>query len=170
MRLFSIAILAGALLALAGCGYRPTGEGSLRLAGDGTIGIPQVVNKAYRPHLGVLLTDSLLAEFARRTGRRVLSGEGGDFTVLVTIVSYRSVPVAYGADDRVRLYQAVVAVTAALREEKSGRILWKGELSQADEYPVNTVVAFQQNSEEAALREICARLAERLYQKLAEDF
>lgn len=170
-RVCSPILLACVALLAAGCGYHPAGHGStLRLIAGKTIGIPQAVNRAYRPHLEVFLTDSLVTEFARRSGGHVLTGEGGDLTLTATITSYRTDPVAFGADDRARLYRATMEMAATLTEKKSGRVVWKGELSQSDDYPVNPTIALQQNSEEAAVREICARLAERLYQLLAEDF
>jgi hypothetical protein len=61
-------------------------------------------------------------------------------------------------------------VEAVLMEKGSRKTLWKGVESQSQDYPVNPALALQQNSEEAAIREVCRKLSEQLYQKITQDF
>ena len=170
-KLFRVTAFLVFLLA-AGCGYRFVGQAdNLHPLQGKSVAIPLFSSKAYRPGLESLLTQSVIAEFARRTGGRVVSEDAGaEFLLLGTVTSYTSKPISYTTADRIAEYRAEVAVTAELRDRSGGKVLWQGSLSEYQDYPVETDIALQLNREKAAVREVCRKLAERLYLKAGEDF
>lgn len=161
----------------AGCGYHLTGstEAPSVITGK-TIAIPMWRSKIFRPYLESVLTGSLVDEFALRSGGQVVGEEDADLVLTGTIISYSTVGVSYTAQDQVREYRATMTVDSTLTERRSQKVLWKGIISSSQDYPASIDVdapnriALQQNSEEAALREISRKLALQLYQKVTEDF
>lgn len=165
-------ILLTALMALAllgGCGYRPV---TLRgpLAGANGVNVILFVNKSYRPGVEGVLARNLVDEFALRSGGKVLPGDEAQLELSGVVLSYASQPISYTSNDTIKEYKSVVGVQATLRERVTRKVLWKGDLSEEQAYPVNANIALQQNAEEAATAKVCHRLAERIWQKLGERF
>jgi outer membrane lipopolysaccharide assembly protein LptE/RlpB len=162
---------------LSGCGYHLTGgtHASSLIAGK-TIAIPMCRNKTYRPKLEAVLTGSLVDEFALRSGGMVVAEDAAELVLTGTIVSYTTVAVSFTAADKVREYRKAMKVDATLTEKRSEKVLWKGTLSVGQDYPAYldpddpNSIALQQNSDEAALREISRKIAQQLFQKMSENF
>jgi outer membrane lipopolysaccharide assembly protein LptE/RlpB len=158
--------------ALCGCGYYPVR--GVAEPGSGTargVHIPIFANKSYRPGLEATLTTSLVEEFSKRSGGMVVGEEAAELVLSGAVLSYSVVPVSYTAADRIREYRSSLRVEATLTDRQSRKVLWKGELSVSREYPANVAnISLQQNSEEAAVREICRNLAEQIFEKTREDF
>jgi len=164
-------LLLPALIALAGCGYRLTANPDYVSPVSGKkIAVPVFANKSYRANLGAFMTESIVDEFSRRSGGKLVGEDGADLVLTGVVNSYASTPVSYSAADKVRAYQAVMTVEATLTEKKTLKVLWKGTIPWSQVYPVNSVVALQQNSEEAAIREICAKLAQQIYERVSAGF
>ena len=156
---------------VAGCGYHhavSNGRGA-EFAGRG-VHIPIFVNKSYRPGLEAILSNSLVDEFALRSGGRVVGKDAAKLILSGTILSYAVTPLSYTAVDKIKEYRATIKAEAVLSDRENHHVLWKGVLAVNSEYPANTNISLQQNSEEAAAREICRRLAEQIYEKIDEDF
>lgn len=156
---------------LNGCGYHMSGTPGLPPAVAGKkIAIPVFVNKSYRANAGAILTESLVDEFARRSGGLVASAESADLVLSGTVLTYTTSAVSYSAADKVKEYKAVMTVESTLAERTTRQVIWKGVLSWSQDYPTNTDIALQQNCEEAAIREICRKVALQLYQKISQGF
>lgn len=169
IRLRIVFTLLLALCLLGGCGYRPVVQRG-PVAGANGVNVILFANKSYRPGVEGVLARNLIDEFAQRTGGRVLPGERADLELSGVILSYRDVPVSYTELDTIKEYKTVIAVEATLREQRTLKVLWKGELTEQQSYPVNANIALQQNAEEAATEKICRRISERIWQKLGERF
>jgi hypothetical protein len=162
-----ILFLSGVLLT--GCGYRSTGSGS-RLAGvEHTIDIPIVVNNSYKPALETRFTNFLVDEFAGR-GYRVVAGDKAPQMLKVTVLSYVSNPVAYSAQDLVRLYRAVISAEASLIDTSTGKVVWKGVLTWGEVYPASADIALQSSNEDTAIIEVTRRLSQQIFQNIIQDF
>jgi outer membrane lipopolysaccharide assembly protein LptE/RlpB len=156
---------------LPGCGYRPIARDSESRFGEGkTVSIPLFANKTYRPNLENILLNNLVDEFSRRRGLRIVEKEASDYTLSGDLLSYDKNAVSYTGKDIVKEYTAVMSLTATLRKNSTQRIVWRGTLSWSQDFPASSDIAFQQNSEDAAVQEICRRLAQQLYLKISEDF
>jgi hypothetical protein len=143
------------------------------------IAVAIFANKGYRANMGAILTGSLIDEFARRTGGLVVAEKNAEIKLDGTILSYTTTAISYTAADTVKEYRAVVTAECRLTELGSGKVVWKGTVTQWQDYPVNSAVtpppnsdpiALQQNSEDAAIREISRKIAQQVYQDISDGF
>lgn len=156
-------------LCLGGCGYRlPNAAVTPELSGK-TVRIALFGNRTFKPNIEGILTNKLIDEFSLHSGTFVVSGDS-DFIITGEILSYGASAASYSAADIVREYRATMTVEAVLRRKETQQIIWKGSVSETQIYPANTNVAFQQNSEEAALRELARAVAQKLYHHIAQGF
>lgn len=184
-------LLIPAVLSLSGCGYRLTSNPDFSSVITGKkVAIPVFTNRSYRANVGAIMAGSLVDEFARRSGGKVVGENAADLVLAGKILSYASDAVSYTAADKVKEYRTVIAVEATLTEKNTHKVVWKGVLSWSQVYPVNTNyelqqssivspnsstalqnnIALQQNNEEAAIREICAHLAQQIYERVTAGF
>jgi hypothetical protein len=132
-------------------------------------------NKSYRPNLEAVLTGYLIDEFAFRSGGKVAAVDAADLLLTGTIIAYTTAAASYTAADQVKEYRVTMTIDAALTEKRSEKVLWKGRLSAGQDYPTTDYtipqhIALQQNSEDAALQEVCRKLARELFHKMSENF
>ena len=159
-----------AALGLAGCGYHTAGWTTTPYAAAGkTVNIPLFANKTFKPNLEGVLANALIDQFAGKSGLTVESSRA-DLTLSGEVISYSSKAISYSGADTVREYSASMKISATLRKNNNLQVLWKGELSWDQVFPANTDIALQQNAEDAAIEEICRRLAQQVYVALAQDF
>lgn len=188
----SLLIVVALCSELGGCGYHVAKYGEGRLtSGDKTVGISLFTNKSYRTNLEATLTASLVDEFARRSGGKVVAESSAELLLSGTIDSYTEVPVSYTAFDVIKEYRATMTAKVVLRDKASQKVLWKGEVTESQTYPSfadssplktnvplrqnidslqQNTVALLQNTEDAAVKEMCRKMAQRIYQKINEDF
>ena len=165
------ALLLAAVMLMGGCGYRLTAHPDLTSPVSGkNVAVEVFVNKSYRADLGTIMAGSLTEAFALRSGGRVVGEGEADLILTGAVLGYSNNPISYTAADTVKEYRALVTVEAMLTEKKTRKVVWKGNLSWFQDYPVNAVVALQQNSEEAAIREACERLSQQIYERVASGF
>ncbi len=173
-----ILILACVVICLfSGCGYHLASEvQTSSLTAGKKIAIPMWRNKSFRMNLETVMTGSLIDEFALRSGGMVVAEESADLLLTGTIVSYSEAAVSYFASDLVSEYRMTMKVEAILSDKRSQKVLWKGTLEASQDYPalsnpnVPNMMALQQNNEDAALLEISHKIAQKLYQKMSENF
>jgi hypothetical protein len=67
-------------------------------------------------------------------------------------------------------YKSTISVQATLSDSRTRQVLWKGDLTEVQSFPVNSSIGLQQNAEEAAIAQICRRLSEQIWQKIGERF
>jgi outer membrane lipopolysaccharide assembly protein LptE/RlpB len=158
-----------ALSLLGGCGYHAVAARD-PISGANGVNVTLFANKTYRPGVAGVLARDLVDELALRTGGRVLSGDEAQLELVGAILSYSAEPVSYTAQDAIREYKISIKVEALLREHRTQKVLWKGELVEDQVYPVNANLALQQNAEEAAAAKVCRRLSEEIWQKIGERF
>lgn len=171
MRRFFGCFLPAFFLLLSGCGYHLSATSGLPPAVAGKkVAIPVFANKSYKANAGAILTGSLVDEFARRSGGMVASEESADLVLNGTVLAFTTSAVSYSAADKVKEYRAVMTAESTLTERATRNVIWKGVLSWGQDYPANTDVALQLNSEDTAIREISRKIALQLYQKISEGF
>lgn len=166
-RIGVIALLVAALCS--GCSYSPVIQHG-PLAGANGVNVVLFANKSYRAGVEAVLARQMIDEFALRTGGRVLPADKAELELSGVVLSYNTVPVSYTAADVIKEYKAVLAVQATLRDQLSQKVIWKGDVTEQQVYPVNANIALQQNAEDAAIEKISRRISERIWQKLGERF
>jgi hypothetical protein len=152
---------------MVGCGYRLADHSAAR---GRTISIPVFANKALRPNLESCLTARLVQLYAAESGGRVLPHDQADLELTGAVTSYGEAASSYSAADKVTTYQAFMTADAALREQKSGKVLWKGSVRAVQDYPTSSNLALKLNAEDAALRELCRKLAEEIVRQSGNAF
>ena len=158
-----------AALFVSACSYSPVIQHG-PLAGANGVNVVLFANKSYRAGVEAVLAQEMINEFNFRTGGKVLPGDRADYELSGVVLSYNSEPVSYTAADVIREYNAILSVQATLRDQKSHRVVWKGDVTEQQVYPVNANIALQQDAEEAAIEKISRRISERIWQKLGERF
>jgi outer membrane lipopolysaccharide assembly protein LptE/RlpB len=167
-----LAVISAVLLALlvsSGCGYHAVAKRS-PLADANGVNVILFANKSYRPGLEGVLGRELVDELALRTGGRVLSGEEAQLELTGVVTSYTTLPVSYTSQDTIKEYRTVIKVEATLREKLTQKVVWKGDLTEDQTFPVDPNIALQQNAEAAASERICRRLSEDIWRKIGERF
>ncbi|GLI39646.1 molecular chaperone [Geobacter hydrogenophilus] len=158
------------MLVIAGCGYhvmRPA-RGGAELEGK-TLQVSIFANRSFRPNIEATLTDIIVDELAKREGTRLVE-RGGDLVLSGTVLTYGTSHASYTAKDEVKEYRATVTAEVALRRNDTGQVVWKGVITSTQDFPALTDLVVQQNSEDAAIREICRKMAREVYIHLTEDF
>ena len=158
------------MLLVSGCGYhvmRPA-RGAAGL-GDKTLQVSIFANRSLKPNIEAILASTIVDELAKREGARLVEN-GGELVLSGSVLSYGTSAVSYTATDAVKEYRATVTAEVKLSRSDTGQVLWKGALSSAQDFPALDDPVFQQNSEDAAIREICRKLAREVYIHLTEDF
>ena len=165
-------LLIPAVLSLAGCGYQLKSQLDYATPVAGKkISVPIFANKSYRANLGAFLTESLVEEFARRSGGNVVSDDAADLILSGAVLTYVTNAVSHTSKDKVSEYRATITAEATLVEKNTLKVIWKGAVSWSQVYPVNnTLNSLQQNSESAAIRAICDKLSEQIYERVATGF
>jgi outer membrane lipopolysaccharide assembly protein LptE/RlpB len=159
------------MFCLPGCGYHALNwESNPHSKAGRTVSIPVFANKTFKPNLESILANAVIDEFARRSGLRIAGSAEADMTLTGEVVSYTSTAISYSRSDTVTEYNAYMKLIATLRRNSTQQVLWKGELNWSQAFPANTNIAMQQNAEDAAIQEICRRLAQQLYLGIVQDF
>ena len=152
---------------LAGCGYHLANR---QVETGKTIAVPVFVNRSYRPGMEAVLAESIIGEFALHSGGRVKGEDEAELLLSGAVTAYATTPVSFTASDTIKEYRADMTIEATILERATRKVVWKGTLTDSQVYPIDADVALQINREKAAIREICRKLAQRLYQKSGEDF
>lgn len=157
-----------ALLLLAGCGYHRPGQGE-SLGTIETLRVAMFANHSYEPFLENVLTNAVTQRFLRTRRWRLVEGPA-DAVFSGAISDFHSTPVSFDANDNILEYRAQMTVAGELRQEKDGRVLWKGQLSWSEEYPGGLDKGLQEDQKASAIQAIAERLAEEFYFRLTDNF
>lgn len=156
---------------LAGCGYhRMGGIGTSEAPGAGKTHVQIFTNRSYRAGLETTVTQKVIDEVGRHSGGNAVAEADAQLILSGVVMSYTVAPVAYNAADIIAEYRATLKVLATLSERQTGKVLWKGEVAESQNYPANNKIALQQNNEAAAIDEISRRLAEQLHERMQDGF
>lgn len=157
--------LRGLLLVLllntvAGCGYHLTNSSSQQFGTAKTIWIPFFSNESISPTAQTVLRRAFYDEFhALRGISPALNEDSADLAMKARIVSYSSKAVSYNALDQAREYSLNLNVELEIAKKEQKIPLWKGQLQGLKQYPANTNLALQHNSEEQALDAVARIIA-----------
>ncbi len=159
------------LVLLAGCGYHSLRKDSYSPADAiNSTHIRLFENRSYRAGLDTSLAKALMDEYAKHSGGLLSAENNAQLVLSGLVLSYATAPVSYTAADKIREYRATMMVTAVLQQRKTMGVLWKAELLQEQIFPANADIALQQNAENAAIQELCRKLALEMWRKIHEKF
>jgi len=162
-----LGVAAVVLLLCSACGYH---FGSVD-SGVSTIAIAMFANSTHEPFLEKDLTNLVISELMRSPAYSpVESIQVSQLSLEGTVTGYASAAVAYDSSDTIKRYLVTVSASVTLREEPSGRVLWKGSADAAEEYAADLDKAVQRQLEEQARTAAMVRLAEEISQRLEQRF
>ncbi|MDD4957639.1 MAG: LPS assembly lipoprotein LptE [Candidatus Omnitrophica bacterium] len=168
-----------------GCGYQ---YGSILPAGQDSIHVDNFENKigasgdvsdkrasySYRPGLEIDITKAVIQEFIFDGALKIKSSDNADLILTGELVDFRQYPLSYNEDqednDRrdVEEFRMQIYADIALSDNKTGKVLWK-ERSFMGRYSY-TVVGPNAESEETAIGKTVKDLADRIVERVVEDW
>lgn len=170
MRWFKACLLA-ALLCLGGCGYHSMAQPGLLPAGVQSMHIALFGNRTTEAFLENAVTDAVIERFSRQRGLQLLeSPEAAEGELTGALVSYGISASAYNALDQITEYRLTLAVEAELRRRADGKVLWKGTVQWAEEFPSSSDKSFEEDNEAVAAQLAIDRLAEELHYRTLANF
>lgn len=159
------------LLALTGCGYHFSGQGSELPGGVQKIYLPLFVNRTAEPRLENRLGSDLSLVFARNSSiSQVEKRELAEAALEGVISDFSSRAVSYDRNDDISEYRASMSVDVKLRAIEDGRLLWQGSVTWTDEYLAADDKNLQDDYKRAATEEISLRVAEEILSRLLDNF
>jgi outer membrane lipopolysaccharide assembly protein LptE/RlpB len=159
------------LVTLAGCGYHLTNSQVDRKRSFQNIWIPFFSNESISPTAQTVLRRAFYDEIHALRGLNPAdSQEMADLFMKAKIISYSSAAVSYNTKDEVREYK--LSLNVELEAYKKGQLLplWKGQIQGSKQYPANTNLALQRNSEEQALDAAARILAHKFISAIEESY
>lgn len=166
-RILTAIVVTFFVFSVAGCGYGLTARGH---SSYHTIAIPLFANKSVRPNLETCLAERLVELFAASSGGRVESSGRADLELAGAVLAYGESASAFSAGDTVALYRLSMTVEASLRDLKTGAVIWKGVVRQTQDYPTSSDLALKINAQDAALGELCRKLAVDIEREISNRF
>lgn len=157
------------LLVNSGCGYRFSGGGSL----PGKIRNVRVAildNRTTETGLENLVTNDLIYEFTRSGKARVTDSDNADATLSGTIRYLRIASVAHSSSSTAVERRVTVGVDLKLADT-AGTVIWSiKDFSANETYDVASSKLDTEQNKQQALIQLSKRLAERVYNRMTEDF
>jgi hypothetical protein len=135
-RVLRLAPLAGASLALGGCGYALAGRGNTIPTYIETLGVPMFGNRTPYSPMEQIFTEKVRVEFQSRGRYQVLPADTGvDGVVRGEIVSINAAPAGFNPNQQASRYRFTVIVSVSFTDVKEKRVIWENSaLSFSDEY------------------------------------
>jgi hypothetical protein len=161
--IFSITVLG----VISGCGYTLVGKESGLIRGR-RIAVEMFANRTYQPGIEGKLRLALVDELA--AGGNNIETAGADLIITGEIESVSLEAAAFSSVDRAMLYRAVMTSQMRLVEKMSGKVIWKSTETVSQEYPSSTDLALQRNARDAALSDICGKMARTAVNRMNQSF
>jgi outer membrane lipopolysaccharide assembly protein LptE/RlpB len=166
---FAVLLLIGLLPVLWGCPYRFSGTGSLP-SSITRIYISVIENKTSESGIERYLTNDLIDEFIMRK-IDVLSREEEAEGILSGSIEYiRDMSIAHSSQSKSTQSRVVLGITLKLVDQK-GKTIWTVNGINANQaYKVTNDKTLTEQHKKAAIQILSKRLAEKIYNRLTDDF
>ena len=157
------------LLLFSACGYRFAGSGNLP-GGAQTIAIEIFENRTPETGLENILTNDLIYEFTRR-GRSVQKkSKDADAILTGVIESERITTISRQAEQRPLARRVEITVSLKLTGSDGGVKWFASNVSAFEDYDVATDTQVTNINKRQAIENLSKRLAERVYNRLTDNF
>lgn len=166
---YAILLLIGLLPVLSGCSYRFSGTGDLP-SGMTRIYVSMIESKTGEVGIENYLTDDLINEFIMRK-KEVLSRQEDAEGILSGNIEYlRDTPVAHSSQSKTTQRRVFLGVMLKLVDTK-GKTVWAvNGINGTEVYRVTDDKTLTEQNKKAAMRVLSKRLAEKIYNRLTDDF
>lgn len=162
-------ILFSACLGLLGCSYRFSGEGSLP-SGIKRIYFSMIENRTAETGIEHIITNDLINEFILRRKDAIGRQEDSDGVLSGNIEYLRDVPIAHGTQSRSAQRRVTLGIALKLTDVK-GKTVWIANgLNSNEVYRVADDKVSSEYNKKTAIQALSRRLAEKVYNRLTDDF
>ncbi len=150
-----------------GCGYHIAGRGG-RIEGVESLAVPVFRNLTQKPDIESIMTTAVVDEFINIVD---ITTEGNADAVLRGVIkSYRLRPVSYSERDVVNEYRLTVVFAFELIGTGDGRVLWKNDMLDYEDFQVDTASVTETKAKEIeAFRKIARDTARLLRERILEE-
>ncbi len=153
---------------MSSCGFRFVGEGKFP-ADVQRIFIAIFENRSNETGVESLFTNDLVDEFTRNRKNALAAKPAADAQLHGVIESITQETISRSGQLSA-LERRVRAAVALRLTDSNGRLLWKREVSEEEEYAVGSSNSATERNRKDAIEELSKRLAERIYDRLTDDF
>ena len=166
---YVILLLIGLLPVLWSCSYRFSGTGSL--PSDITrIYVSVIENKTSDSGIEKYITDDLINEFILRR-KDVLSRQEDAEGILSGSIEYiRDTPIAHSSQSKSTQRRVVLGIVLKLVDQKGKKIWAVNGINANEAYNVTEDKTLTEQNKKAAIQVLSKRLAEKIYNRLTDDF
>ncbi len=151
----------------AGCGYQPSGLGSLP-PNIQRLHVPALKNNTYRPGLEGLVGAAILRQLQQDGRIRVVSQETADAVLAGTITAYQNIPITFDQSDIGQRFRVRLLMTMQLTGERAEKMLLREEVYGEAYYTAGQEVTETRTAEQAAGFRAAQDLAIRVVERLLE--
>lgn len=163
------AILVLIALSVAGCGYRFAGGGTLP-GGIQTVNVQVFQNRTAETGLESLVTNDVIYEFTRSGQNNVVDRETADAFLSGSIDSMRIDSIARRSYQSTSERQIVLTGSAKLKG-KNDDVIWEAKgIAVKGNYLVGAGDSDSERNKSDRIKELSKRLAEKIYQRLTDNF
>ena len=166
---YVVLLLIGLLTVLWGCSYRFSGTGTLP-SGMTRIYVSMIENKTAETGIENYLTDDLINEFILRK-KEVLSRQEDAEGILSGSIEYmRDTSVAHSSQSKSSQRRVFLGAMLKLVDTK-GKTVWAvNGINASEVYKVTDDKTLTEQNKRAAMQVLSKRLAEKIYNRLTDDF
>lgn len=152
-----------------GCGYHFAGSGSMP-SGINRIYVSVIQNNTSTAGIERYITDSLISEFMLRKKNALSTEEEADGILTGRIDYIQDIPIAHSSQSVTTQRRVLMGVSLKLVDRK-GRLVWAGNGITANQaYNVVADTTLTDEYKNAAIQILSKRLAEKIYNRLTDDF
>lgn len=170
-RLALITTLGALITSLAACGYQFVGRGGAFPQGVKRIYVQMLENKTSTTGLENTVTDQIVFEFTRRNKAALAESPDRADAVLSGEVALKSIQTVAPRGKDAAAQRRVTLVLNLRLIAAGGEIVWVGSgISDNEDYPVADDKLQTERNERQAIVTLTDRLAERVYNRLTDNF
>lgn len=158
-------------LILFACGYRFSGAGAFP-DGVSQIFIEVLENRTSKIGVERIVTNQLIFEFSRQREESLVGNlDQADAVLKGTINSIRTQTISRVGTEVANEREVIMTVDLRLIQKNGGAVIWAAKgLSDREAYDVDSVAIETDRNEELAIGRLSARLSERIFNRLTDDF
>ncbi len=169
---FAVSAILCLSLLVCGCGYHFQGARTGLPADIHSIAIPMFANRTLQTGVEAEVTRALTARFTSAAQLAVTDRASADALLSGMVKSIENYPIGIsgGTIQSATQYRFTIVVEMTLMQPSTGKVLWKGQLSEYRIYNVDPSLAATENNKQEAIRQISTLLAESIYSVMLDKF
>jgi hypothetical protein len=166
---YIILLLMGFLPAIWSCSYRFSGSGSLP-SGISRIYVSVIENRTSEAGIEKYITDGLITEFIQRRKDLLSRQEEAEGILSGSIVSIQDTSIAHSSQSKTTQSRVVLVLSLKLANQE-GKTIWAVNGINANQaYNVSNDQTLTEQNKKRAIQILSKRLAEKVYNRLTDDF